>query len=184
MIEQVSRSNDHSRAVLTPAESLAQLRDMFPPGDEDDTADRNVRASSRRRSMSSFDLNKDQWQQLKPLLTRALKLSASERLALFERELSDEALRAYGLQLLQYHDRASKPLVSAADGFTNELAGMEVGVEGAIDLKAIGEHYDGTPRFDIRARLGAGGFGSVYEAVPSQAEARRCAQGAAASAIC
>jgi serine/threonine protein kinase len=163
VIETVSRSNDDSRTVLTPAESRARLRDMFPLGDEDDT-DRNVRASSRRRSMSSFDLNKDQWQQLKPLLTRALKLSASERLALFERELSDEALRAYGLHLLQYYDRASKPLVSAADGSTNGLAGMEVGVEGAIDLKAIGEHYEGKPRFNIRARLGAGGFGSVYEA--------------------
>jgi serine/threonine protein kinase len=86
MIETVSRSNDHSRTVLTPAESLARLRDMFPLGDESDTADRNG------------------------------------------------------------------------------PSGIPVKIDAAIDLKAIGENYAGKPRFDLRARLGAGGFGSVYEA--------------------
>ena len=86
VIEQVSRSNDHSRTVLTPAESFARLRDVFPLGDESDTADRN------------------------------------------------------------------------------EPPGIPVGIDAGIDLKAIGENYEGKPRFDIRAGLGAGGFGSVYEA--------------------
>src|SRR5262245_47530262 len=85
-IEQVSRSNDHSRTVLLPAESFARLRDVFLLGDESDTADRN------------------------------------------------------------------------------EPPGIHVRADAASEPKAIGENYDGKPRFDIRARLGAGGFGSVYEA--------------------
>lgn len=60
--------------------------------------------------MAAIDLDKDQWQKLKAVLTEALKLASSERVEMLNRRLAnDPTLRQRAIEMLRYYDRATKP---------------------------------------------------------------------------
>src|SRR4029077_3206419 len=60
--------------------------------------------------MAAIDLDKDQWQKLKAVLTEALKLSSAERVQMLNRRLAkDPTLRQRAIEMLRYYDRATKP---------------------------------------------------------------------------
>src|SRR5262245_58405191 len=107
--------------------------------------------------MAAIDLDKDQWQQLKAVLTEALKLSAEDRAELLNRRLAnDPTLRMRALEMLHYYDRATQPF-------------------GVFDTqpRTIGVHTDEKPRaelapgavvgnYRIVRKIGSGGMGVVY----------------------
>lgn len=107
--------------------------------------------------MSAFDLDKDQWQQLKAVLTSALKLSPSDRVAMLDRALAhDVALRACALDMLRYYDGATQPFdTSDADGSSAEA--------NAVQAPFAAVHVGGSVgHYRVLRKLGEGGMGIVY----------------------
>jgi len=107
--------------------------------------------------MSPIDLDRDQWQQLKAVLTDALKLPSTERMDLLNRRLAeDPTLQERALEMLRVYDRATRPF-----GITetqSETRGGHAGTMPTAD-RAAG---DIVGNYRIVRRLGAGGMGVVY----------------------
>jgi predicted Ser/Thr protein kinase len=104
--------------------------------------------------MTAVDLNRDQWQQIKAVLTSALKVSASERVALLQQAFAHDAfLRDCALEMLQYYDTATQRFDSVA---TDDRApARETLREGALVGQSLGSYR-------VVRKLGEGGMGMVY----------------------
>src|SRR5262245_8009659 len=107
--------------------------------------------------MAPIDLDRDQWQQLKAVLTDALKLPSTERLDLLNRRLAeDRTLQERALEMLRVYDRATRPF-----GITETQSETRGGHAGTMPMpdRAVG---DIVGNYRIVRRLGAGGMGVVY----------------------
>ena len=99
--------------------------------------------------MAAIDLDKDQWQQLKAVLTDALKLSAAERVEMLNRRLADDpTLRQRAIEMLRYYDKATRPF-----GITQTQSGTR------------GDHSEAVPRAELHPARSLGTTGSSADSV-------------------
>jgi serine/threonine protein kinase/tetratricopeptide (TPR) repeat protein len=100
-----------------------------------------------------LDLDKDQWQRLKALLTQALDLPSHEREPLLNRALADEPdLRQHALELLPFYDGATRSV------------GPTTSPDAVADNTTVGTIGPGSRvgPYKVLRKLGQGGMGLVF----------------------
>jgi hypothetical protein len=105
--------------------------------------------------MAAPDLNREQWQQIKAVLTSALKVPASKREALLDEAFANDGfLRLCALEMLQYYDSATQRFdtQTTLDG---PAPVPHAARDGALVGRSLG-HYR------VLRKLGEGGMGMVY----------------------
>src|SRR5688572_28037595 len=104
--------------------------------------------------MAAPDLNREQWQQIKAVLTSAMKVPASKREALLDEAFADDGfLRLCALEMLQYYDSATHrfDIQTTLDG---PAPVPHAARDGALVGRSLG-HYR------VLWKLGEGGMGMV-----------------------
>lgn len=105
--------------------------------------------------MAAPDLNREQWQQIKAVLTSALKLPASKREALLDEAFANDGfLRLCALEMLQYYDSATQRFDTQTT-----LDGAAPVPHAARDGVLVGRSLG---HYRVLRKLGEGGMGMVY----------------------
>ncbi|MEX2217264.1 MAG: serine/threonine-protein kinase [Phycisphaerales bacterium] len=111
-----------------------------------------------------------QWERMWEVFHGALEAGGPERAAYVERACAgDEGLRSRVARLLESHGRAGEFMESAAAGLEGPPAEADGDGERGWDLPRTLGHYE------LRARLGEGGFSEVYLAMQTEPVRREVA---------
>lgn len=99
-------------------------------------------------------MTQEQWKQVKLLFEEVIKLDSSQEKSYLDNNCKDEVVRKEVESLLDSHKKA--------DSFLPEIQHSKQNVE--LKQEIDNSEFSGTARFLIQKRLGAGGFGVVYQA--------------------
>ena len=104
---------------------------------------------------SGQDMAEEHYRRVRQLFESALERPSSDRLAFLQRACADDEQIFNELRNLLAAHEASRSFLSA----------------GLLPLANPREEFDGTERFEVLRRLGAGGFGIVYQVLDRQENA-------------
>ncbi|MBK7995221.1 MAG: protein kinase [Blastocatellia bacterium] len=100
-------------------------------------------------------MTQEQWKQVKLLFEEVIKLDPSQEKTYLDNNCKDEIVRKEVESLLDSHKKA--------EGFLPEIERSTQSVRAEHKVESYND-FSGTARFLIQKRLGAGGFGVVYQA--------------------